>query len=164
MIKTMVWMTTLGNLSKGFLCGWRHRRSGRFGIRRITLEIPDKGPKVQSATVEPALESWGWGRETRFRDTHLGVIMYIGGGWSIWCPKYYSGDQRPATLLLLYKGWAGGGWRGHMGANLIITAEQLETLTLGGSHLVLWAQTLCFPWFWKAFPETNSGYDNYASW
>ena len=53
-----------------------------------------------------------------------------------------------------------------MGANLIITAEQLETHPQGGagSHLVLWAQTLCFPRFWKAFPETNFGYDNYAGW
>jgi hypothetical protein len=101
------------------------------------------------------------GRKTTFGATHSGVIMHIGGSWSIWCPKHHFGDQQLATLLLLCEGWAGGGWGR---ASLIITAEQLEPFILGGSHLVLWAQTLCFPWFWKAFPETNSGYNNYAGW
>lgn len=67
-------------------------------------------------------------------------------------------SQQP-TLLLLSDGGAGGG-RGR--ASVIITAEQLEPFILGGSQIILGGTDTVFSLFWKAFPETNSGYDNYA--
>lgn len=45
------------------------------------------------------------------------------------------------------------------GASLIITAEQLEPFILGGSQIILVGTDVVFSLFWKAFPETNSGYN-----
>ena len=144
-----------GIWAKEFTYSGRERgEGGMSGFGNIAL---DHVREVQMSHRQLDLESGGRGRlESK---TYSGVIMHIGGSWSIWCPKHHCGDEQPATLLLLCDGWARGGWGR---ASLIITAEQPEPFILGGSQVILVGTDTVFSLFWKAFPETNSGYDNYA--
>lgn len=153
------WVGKAGILSKRIHLHWEVKRGRRYAWfwRYCFGESAGKSKCPKG--------SWGvwslgeWERKIWVEDTHLGVIRHIGGSWSIWCPKHHFGDEQPATLLLLCDGWARGG---RERASLIITAEQLEPFILGGSQVILINTDTVFSSFWKAFPETNSGYDNYA--
>lgn len=145
--------------AKEFIYSRKERgEDGRPGLGDIALESLEGSPSVPWAAW---FGVWGRGRGRPALKAYLGVIMHIGGSWSIWCPKHHFGDEQPAGLLLLCDGWARGGWGR---ASLIITAEQLEPFILGGSQVIPVGTDAVFSLSWKAFPETNSGCNHYAGW